>query len=954
MEGRSLAESGAVINYNFINLTNQFSFITTNIRHMKSKRIIFFFITIFFLSNGSLSSQIVRQEKLTDFKMQSSVIIKDSGSVLSGSDYIPDNKWFSVKVPSTVLTGLVANSVYPSPYMGMNNMKIPDASDKFNKEYNLGKYSYLPGKVNPWKNPYWYRTSFIVPATEKEQIFNLIFQGINYRASVWLNGCQIADSTDMVGMFSEYCFNITSLVKTGEKNNLAVKIYPLDYPGEPDKEQLEAMGPFYLNGGPTGDIGKNVTMLCSVGWDWMPPVRDRNMGIWQPVYIRVSGPVTISRPHLITDLPELPDTTIANISLKINLKNNTSEEQHGTLHILVSPETFKDKSIHFSKSVNIKSNKSVTLEFNPSNEKKLCFENPHLWWPNGHGKPELYRLRMKYEIGNTVSDDTSFVFGIRTVSSKTVDVKGKYLRRDFYVNGKRVNLVGGAWVPDMMVNRDSIRYDRELRLCQNGNINLVRIWGGGITPPDDFFNAADRYGMLIWSDFWITGDTNGGFKGSPDWPLEADVFIKNMTSTIYRIRNHPSLLVWTGGNEGHARKELYDAMRDSVIVLDGTRPFIPCSSGFSKLPEGWKRSWPDNKPSGVYSGGPYSWKDPKEYYNLANNAKDWVFKDETGIPSQPPYQILSKIIPDLKWDKSLPYPLNNSWGYHDAAAGNGRYDLYYKDMVSRYGQPSGLKEFSDKMQLMNAAGYQAIFESVGSRLKENGGVMLWKLNAALPSVIWQVYDWYMEPNAGYYFMQDACEPVHIQFNQNDQFVAVVNRSYKSLNELHIVCDVFSVNSELIYHVEKEENVDAESVKNVFCLSKILSDRKDVSFIILRMKNKEGNVISKNSYWLSPDDNFVSINNMKKAKIKASVLKETINGNSCRRILKVTNLSKQLAFFVHPMLMKNKEEILPAYWSDNYFSLKPGETNVVTVTTPVSEGKEYFCIDGWNVKQIIVN
>ena len=138
---------------------------------------------------------------------------------------------------------------------------------------------------------------------------------------------------------------------------------------------------------------------------------------------------------------------------------------------------------------------------------------------------------------------------------------GSLGRRDFFVNGKRVHLVGGAWVPDMMVNRDSARYDYEMHLCQNANVNLVRIWGGGVTPPDAFWNAADKYGLMVWSDFWVTGDTQGEFKGSPDWPLEGNVFIKNVISTIYRVRNHPSLLVWTGGNEGHARKELYEARR---------------------------------------------------------------------------------------------------------------------------------------------------------------------------------------------------------------------------------------------------------------------------------------------------------------------------------------------------------------------------------------------------------
>jgi len=187
-----------------------------------------------------------------------------------------------------------------------------------------------------------------------------------------------------------------------------------------------------------------------------------------------------------------------------------------------------------------------------------------------------------------------------------------------------------------------------------------------------------------------------------------------------RIRNHPSLLVWTGGNEGHARKELYDVMRESIITLDGTRPFIPSSSGFAKLPEGWNGSWPDNMPSGVYSGGPYTWKDPKDYYSRAIAGNDWVFKDETGLPSQPPYNIMPKIIPNLVWDKNLPFPLNNTWGYHDAATGNGRYDLYLEEMVKRFGKPTGMEEFCDKMQLMNAIGYQGIFEAAGHKLNDIG------------------------------------------------------------------------------------------------------------------------------------------------------------------------------------------------------------------------------------------
>ena len=262
-------------------------------------------IFLFLAFSVSLNAQpgSIKIQKLKDFYLQSSHVISQEGEELSLALFKPDVYWLPVKVPSTVLSGLVANKIYPDPYLGLNNMLIPDASDEFNEEYNLVQYSHLPGLSNPWKKPYWYRTTFNVPESDKGRHFELVFKGINYRAAVWLNGKQIADSSQMAGMFSQYSFDVSGIIKPGERNGLAVKIYPLDYPGLPSKEQLEAMGDFYPNGGTTGDIGKNVTMLCSIGWDWIPPVRDRNIGVWQPVLLRTSGHVTIENPRIITELP---------------------------------------------------------------------------------------------------------------------------------------------------------------------------------------------------------------------------------------------------------------------------------------------------------------------------------------------------------------------------------------------------------------------------------------------------------------------------------------------------------------------------------------------------------------------------------------------------------------------------------------------------------------------------
>lgn len=921
-------------------------------------------IAVFLLAVGPYAvAQDIQQTDLKQFKLMSATQVKGGGAEVSSPDYKGDVSWFDARVPSTVLTALVANKVYPDPHIGMNNMLIPDANDSFNVAYGLDKYSYLPHIKNPWKDPYWYRTTFQVKAADPSKRFELIFDGINYRAEVWMNGHLIADSSKMVGMFAKYNFDVTPYIKAGKTNAVAVKIYPLDYPGTPDTEQLKAMGSFYLNGGPTGDIGKNVTMLCSVGWDWMPPVRDRNMGIWQPVYLRQTGVVSIGHTQLVTELPKLPDTSEARLRLNLALHNSSSAAVAGQLEVNIQPDNFSgDNSdkISFTQKVTVNAKAEGKLALDADKIKALLIKQPKLWWPNGYGAPNLYRIYLKFTTKGSVLDDTSFVFGIRTVKSEAEAVGGHYsgfYRRYFYVNGKRIHLVGGAWVPDMMLDRDARRFENEMELCKNANLNLVRIWGGGVTPPEPFWDAADRNGLLVWNDFWITGDTQGEFKGSPDYPFQGNVFLDNVTSSILRIRNHASLLVWTGGNEGHARKALYDGMRQAIIDLDGTRPFIPSSSGYAKMPQGWLGSWPDNKPAGVYSGGPYAWKDPKVYYSLADTARDWLFKDETGIPSQPPLNTLRKVIPDMVWDSTLPFPMNNTWGYHDACTGAGKYDEYYADMVDRYGQPYDVDSFSNKMQLMNATGYQGIFEAANSRISENGGVMLWKLNAALPSVIWQIYDWYLMPNAGYYYMKKACEPLHIQFNVNDSSVAVINRSRFDEQNLRATTVIYNINGDIMAQKDGSvKAIQADHGVKAFSLQKTLKDQQGFAFIVLKLTDKSGKEISSNIYWTAPGNDYTALNHMSRSKIKITDVKSGRYG--AKEIISFTlqNTGKQVAFFNRAQILKKGEELTPALWSDNYVSLAPGSSRQLTVSLNTGDTIKglQLKLSGWNSAEQVVD
>ena len=243
---------------------------------------------------------------LSKWQLKSTVLEKTTGEEISSGHYSTDH-WFPVEVPTTVLDGLVKNGVYPDPRLDMNNYLIPDISDKFNAEHDLAKYSYLPNHVNPWKNPYWFRTEFNLPGSEKGKQVWLNFDGINYRAEVWLNGKMIADSNEMAGMFQRFRFNITSSIKSDGTNYLAVKIYPVDHPGIPGT-QLKVFG---NNRGSATDLFKDETIKLSGGWDCALPVHDRNMGIYQKVYLSFTGDVEIINPYIITNLP-LPDTTHAN------------------------------------------------------------------------------------------------------------------------------------------------------------------------------------------------------------------------------------------------------------------------------------------------------------------------------------------------------------------------------------------------------------------------------------------------------------------------------------------------------------------------------------------------------------------------------------------------------------------------------------------------------------------
>jgi len=270
-------------------------------------------------------------------------------------------------------------------------------------------------------------------------------------------------------------------------------------------------------------------------------------------------------------------------------------------------------------------------------------------------------------------------------------------------------------------------------------------------------------------------------------------------------------------------------------------------------------------------------------------------------------------------------------------------------MVRRYGKPESEEDFANKMQLLNAIGYQGIFEAANHKLNETGGVMLWKLNAAFPSVIWQVYDWYLEPNAGYYFMQNACEPVHVQLNLNDSTVAVINRTHNPTSALTVSTQVFDLHAKQLFNQTKKASLNEAGVEELTQLSPTLKNASGVSFVILNVKDGSGKSISHNAYWLAPDTDYTALKNMPKAQLKLTVVNSKIVGSDEKYDVHVVNTSNQVAFFVRPQLMSNNDEVMPSYWSANYFTLAPHESINLNVSAPLNKlsSKAYIALSGWN-------
>ncbi len=301
------------------------------------------------------------------------------GEVISTPKFQPTGWYSGLNVPTTVVAALVKHKVYPDPDYGMNLRSMPGVT------YPIGgNFSNIPMQQDsPFIIPWWYRKEFTLPAGDKGKTIWLDFGGINYRANIWLNGKQIANSDDVAGAWRTYEFNITDAAKPGAANVLAVEVFS-----------------------PT-DTDLAITFV-----DWNPAPPDKNMGLWREVEIKTSGPVAIRYPTVVSKV-DSPDNDKAHLTVTALLKNSTSQPVQGTLK-------GKIENVEFSQDVELAAGESKDVTFTPEQFSQLNIDNPVLWWPAQMGKPNLHKLEMSFDIGGKASDKTDTEFGIRQIESQVL------------------------------------------------------------------------------------------------------------------------------------------------------------------------------------------------------------------------------------------------------------------------------------------------------------------------------------------------------------------------------------------------------------------------------------------------------------------------------------------------------------------------------------------------------
>ena len=779
---------------------------------------------------------------------------------------------YDVKVPSTV-----AGALYEQGYFGEEDI--------------LNGTAYYDVDKSIFDDAWVYETEFKLDLAEGTH-YDLVFNGLNYYADITLNGTQIAASDTTYGVFIKREYNVTDLLK--KNNKLEVK------------------------------VRRAVSRDLNIGFvDWNPRPLDESMGITQTVKLCASGSVSIEDVYVIPSL-DTKAFAEANLEVRVTLKNNNDAPVAGEIAL-----DLQDAGV-CNVPFELQAGEEKIVTVTPEQAANLHVENPRVWWTYDLGTPELYALNVAVETEGVVSDKFDVTFGIREITSAL----NEYGYRQFTLNGKDILIKGAGWTDDIFLRDTPESIDMQLQYVKDMNMNCVRfenIWG----KDDTVYDLCDQYGLLAlvgWSCQWewesYCGIPEIHHVGCIYEPKEIDLAARYFEDQVIRLHNHASVFAWMTGSDCVPIEEL-EARYLEIYNKYDYRPYISSAKSLESKLTGW---------SGSKMAGPYEYVAPDYWYFDTKNGGAFGFNTETGIGANlPQAESLAKMIPaDQLW------PVSDAWSKHctTSTTAMNTMDVLTNVMNNVYGEAADFNDYVRKGHALDYDGTRAMFEAFRVNTPVSTGVVQWMLNSAWPSIYWQLYDYYGVPAAAYYGTKKACEPVQLIYNYKDSHVYLVNEGLLE-GDVEVTAKVYDAASVLLSDASKTLATSYRNTVDAFDMSAY--DGK-AYFLALEVKDAEGNFLADNFYCIGAERNVYDWKNgtwydtpitsysdlsFAFAQPKAAIAMDVTYADGVYNVA-VTNNSEYISYM---NILKAKDAegnlVVPAFWSDNFFPLLPGQTKTVT-------------------------
>ena len=852
-----------------------------------------------FMSCTRVSTPMHSEIVLNDgWQVQSAEKAMTDGQALSGEE-VSTEGWYEATVPSTIMGVLTDNGLYPDILEGTN---------------------YLQADNTPFKGAWWYRTTFTLPEMGTNEFVKLLFDGVNYRANIWLNGVQLASQDSTFGTFRTYDFDITPYVK--QDNTLAVEVFRAE-DGEP-----------------------NIGFV-----DWNPRPLDESMGIFREVRVVTTGKVDMKNTWVRTDV-NTQTLDEADVFISTQLQNLSDKAVKGYLE-------GKIENIIFKLPITLNAHETKTVELSPSNVPKLHIHNPRLWWCSTMGSPELYNLNLAFTIDYRVSCEEDITFGIRQIETYFTPDGHKGI----VLNGKNILIKSAGWTDDIFLRDTPESNELQVNYVKDMNLNSIRfenIWGTS----QNIYDLCDQYGLLAlvgWSCQWEWES----YMGIPDNEFGCIYSDENINllsqyfhDQVIWLRNHPSVVAWLVGSDKLPHPELEKKYLALASQLDD-RPYIGAAKTLVSDISG---------PTGTKMNGPYEYVGPNYWYIDTLYGGAFGFNTETSPgPSIPVYESIKRMVPPSEL-----WPMGKSWDYHctTSTTAMNTMETMTKIINEKLGEATTLDSYLKSAHWLNYEATKSMFEAFRVNKKEGTGIVQWMLNSAWPSMYWQLYDYYHIPTPAYYGVKKGNLPCQLIYNYKERAVYGVNETLQAEQDLKAVVQLYSLNSQLIFEADTIFSLGDYDAKRLIDIPVETGN----TFLKLALYNEAGEEIADNFYVLSDTEDtyqwektdwvgtpLASYSNFKPLRtLPQGNLSVSPVGSSDKRqvVFQLENRGDQIVFFTE-LLLKDKqgEVVYPVYWEDNYISLMPGEKRRISCrfnTEQLSNTMDHLQVKGWNIMEQSLN